>query len=630
MRRLMMVSGVFLLLVALQVASVRAADELDLRRGVPSDVYLVILAKHNPERDFQRKYYEEVWNTIQETQILEKALKIITSRMEEDQLEQANSVIEELREAVKPIDMQALADCKEMVYAQQMQMTSLGPQAPSIPVADHLVLLRLTPEAVQSTADGITNFFKLAEKHTGGELSVETTKVGDATVTALVMPPQSPFQPAIATMGEVLMFGSTKAFLEKSIGMLTGQQGESKFDDPRLAAALQKLPAPEDSLVFYDGKSQFETLQKIAPMIAEMGGGDENVERVAKIIDMIMKDVSILDYDVTVEYTEGNLNRTASYGKLLPGTEDSTLRKMLSSAEPFEKWQSWVPSGALSYSLGTGVYLHPLYERIMTVLDEDVEEAEDALEQFEQIQEQFDVHLDRDILQSFTGKYASVSMPSNMGNADSVTALQCTNGDRIKELIHRGIEALKQIPAIQSQQLKLVPSKELKGFEELSAITLTALGVRPVIGFQDGWMYIGSSAKAVQKVLKTQAGEGETIEQSEAFTRLDIEVEGAVESIKYTNTAESTRALAAGLNQAGLMAPMFMAMAGANSEDESLKPVQEVIALLPDLSRIVAKFDFLEATITVVQDGDEPDSYTKRSVTVVRPAEEEEKESANK
>ena len=42
---------------------------MDVRRGVPDDVYLVVYGKHNPERDYQRKYYEEVWKTVQETQI---------------------------------------------------------------------------------------------------------------------------------------------------------------------------------------------------------------------------------------------------------------------------------------------------------------------------------------------------------------------------------------------------------------------------------------------------------------------------------------------------------------------------------------------------------------------------------
>ena len=51
--------------------------------------------------------------------------------------------------------------------------------------------------------------------------------------------------------------------------------------------------------------------------------------------------------------------------------------------------------------------------------------------------------------------------------------------------------------------------------------------------------------------------------------------------------------------------------------------VKEAVALLPDVAKIIAKFDFLQAKVTVTQDGQDADSYTSRSVTVVQPADED-------
>ncbi len=623
MKRAFVIPSVFLLLAVQSVAAVNAAEPLDLRRGVPEDVYLVVQSMHNPERDYQKKYYEEICKTIQDTKIIERALKIATSRMQEDQLAQANSVIDELREAAKPIDIEALSNCKEMIYAQQMVMWQAGQGAPSMPSSQHLALVRVTPEVAASTVEGVKNLFAIAEKYTNGELSIEESKVGDASLVTLVLPPQQPMQLTVGQIDDIFFFCTSKELLEKSLNMLTSTQGKSKFDDPRLVAALEKLPKAEDGLVFYDGRSQFATLSKIGPSLAQLGGGDPNIERVVKLLDMFMKDLSVFDYEVTVEYTEGNLNRSATLGKLMPGTEDSTLRKMLSSGEPFEKWQSWVPAGALSYSMGTGVNLHTLYERVMGVLKEDVPEAADGLAQFDQVQQQLDLFLDRDILQAFSGEYASVSVVSESGKRESVTALRCHKPDRIKELLHRGVDALNQIKQVQAQQLKLVESKDLDGFENVSATLLPFLGLSPVIGFQDGWMYLGQSADAVKKVLETKAGNGETIDNTEAFKRLAIDVEGPVQSIKYANTAEDLRAVADALGKVGFAFQMIVGMSGANADDKSLEPLKEALALLPDVARIVRKFDFLQAKITVVQDGDDADTYTKRSVVVVRPAEED-------
>ena len=612
--RKVIVAPCILLLVVAQYAVAAGQETLDLRRGVSNDVFLVVHAKHNPERDYQRKYYEEVWNTVQETQIIDRVLKIITSRLEEGQIEQAKGVMDELREATEPIKLEALLNCQEMVYAQLMQTTPL-------PTSQHLLIVRLTPDAAAATAEGIKNLFSLAEKYTNGDLEVSETKIGDAEVCGLGLPSQSPMQPAAAHLKDVFFFSTSQALLEDSIKMMTGGEGKSKFDDPRLATALSHLPEPEDSLVFYDGRTQFKAMRGLGQFLTQMGGGDENVERAVKFIDMVFDDVAIFDYEVTVEYTEGNLNRSASYGKLLPNTDDSTLRKMLSDGQPFEPWHAWVPAGALSYSMGTGVNLHPAYERIMAVLKEDVPEAAEGLEQFDNIQQALDVYLDRDILQAFSGEHVSVTMASQTGRPDSVLALRCSKPDRIKELIHRGIEELQKLKPVQAQQLKLVESQTLEGFEELSALTLMAFQVKPVIGFQDGWMYIGSSTAAVQKILDAKAGKGETIETTDAFKKLKLEVDGPVDSISYTNSAESTRNFAKMLNQIGTMAPMIMAMAGAQADAESLKPVQEMLALLPDVAKIVGKFDFLEANVTVIQTGDEPDSWMKRAVTVVRPAE---------
>jgi hypothetical protein len=244
------------------------------------------------------------------------------------------------------------------------------------------------------------------------------------------------------------------------------------------------------------------------------------------------------------------------------------------------------------------------------------------LERFEQLQAEHDVYLDRDILQAFSGESVSVSLPSGrlsmLGGQDSVTALRCQKPERIRELVQRLFQFLGQIPLMKAQQLKLTRSEQLEGFDEVSATLFGALGVRPVIGFRDGWMFVGSNAKAVQTVLDTKAGQGETIAETEAFKRFGLEIDGPVDAIQYTDLAAQTRSVAQFLNQAGVIAPIIIGMAGAKADREELKPVQEILGLLPSAGKIVEKFDFLEASVSVIQAGDEPLSWTKRTVTQVR------------
>jgi hypothetical protein len=272
--------------------------------------------------------------------------------------------------------------------------------------------------------------------------------------------------------------------------------------------------------------------------------------------------------------------------------------------------------------MSSGIYLHPLYEWVIDFLPEAIPDSKPMLDQFEKIQADVGVHVDRDILQSFTGEVASVSfppaVPSLMGGGDSVLYLKCAKPERIQELLHMGFELLQQNPGLQAQQIKLNKVENLEGFEELSAMSLAMFGAKPVIGFRDGWMVIGSSANAVQKSLDTKAGKGKTFAESDTFKKFNLDASGTVSAISYTNTAQGIREAAQAINMVGTMAPNFLAMAGQGQDNPDLKIVQDLLGLLPSVAQIVAKFDFLESTMSVTKAGDAPNSYISHSVTLVR------------
>ncbi len=151
--------GPWLAIALLTVTGFRAvADDpprdLDLRRAVPDDAFMAVYGKHNPERDYQRDYYRQVWQTVQETQIIERAVKIATKRMSADDLEKARGVMDQLKEAAAPIDLEAIFNCEEAVYGQQFQL----------PTAQHVAAFRLSSEAAAGLEQGLTNLFRKAEQ----------------------------------------------------------------------------------------------------------------------------------------------------------------------------------------------------------------------------------------------------------------------------------------------------------------------------------------------------------------------------------------------------------------------------------------------------------------------------------
>ena len=616
------ISGMFsvaVLCCAPWLAAAEAAVETDLRRCVPVEAHLAIYGKHNPERDYQTAYMEEIFQTMRDEKLVERFLEIITSRMPEQKLNDVKGVYEEIREALSPADWDALVDCQRVVYAQQMQL----------PVNHHLVVMQLPSDGADKLEASIKNLFALIEKKSEGKLSVSSQTQGEANITVLNLPEGVPMRPVVARMDDVLLFSTSEEITRKSLDRLQGESGPSKFDDPRLSEALAQLPEPEDAIIFFDGEQLFTQLRGLGEFVRHEsrrhGEVNENAERVAGLMELLIDELAVSDYEISVEYTEGNQNRAETVGKLSAGAEDKLLGMMLMGGEPFDQWQSWIPADAVAYSLSSGVRVHPCYERLTELLREKIPESQAGFDQFEKAQEKFGVHLDRDILQSFSGECVSITLPS-VGAAkpdghESVTALRCGNPERIGELLHRLVDALNTIPAVQAQQLRLEPCNDLPEFERLDALVFAMFGIQPVIGFHDGWMILGSSQGAVERVLDARAGRSATIDASEAFQRFGLEIDGPVQSLSYADLAENTRHAAQAIRQIGMIAPAILGMVGAKGNPEDLKPVQELLGLLPSLANVVEKFDFLEARLAVDQPGDSPDTYVRRSVTLVRPPE---------
>ncbi len=357
-------------------------------------------------------------------------------------------------------------------------------------------------------------------------------------------------------------------------------------------------------------------------MIRRQAPNDPKALRIADVIERAIDQAAILDYQVTVEYTENGQIRRAELGKLTDGYQETVLGRAVSRGQPFEDWQRWIPEDATAFSLCTGVSLHELYDGVAKFVREQFPESEEGFAKFAEAQEKIGVNLDRDVLQSFSGETVSVTVPIAGANGTSqqasIVALKCQNPDKIRELLGRAVEGLNKIPAVQAQQLKLADCQEPAGFQELQAAFFPVIGVKPVIGFSEGWMIVSCSPAAVEKVLAVRAGKAPSIDGGESFARLGLDATGPTLGASYRDINAGVRQLADGIDKLGVMAPMFVGMIGANAKPEDLKTAQDAVALLPSIAKVVRKMDFFEHKLSVTREGPLPNSYLRESVIEVR------------
>ena len=592
-----------------------SAVALDLRRATPAAAHLVIHARHNPERDYQSAYWAEVCQTIEDEQILNRIMKIITSRMTEDKLNEANAVIDQLDEAVESASMDALAEAQEVVYAQVMQL----------PMNHHVVLIRMTSEQAAGYEEAANNLLDLVEKWSEGEVAKVQKKVGDAASVSFALPPEVPMRPGFLRVDDVVIFTTNLDLAHECADMLAGNGEPSKFEDPRIAEAMANLPEAEDALIFFDGLAMWDALGEMPDFLRQQGANSDNredIERISGVIERILNEVAFLDYEATVEFTDGLQNRTASYGKITADAEEKVLYQALASGQPFEDWYDWVPADATNYSLHAGVNLHLIYEWVINFVRDEFPESHAHLAKWEEIQRELDFHVDEDLLQAFSGGSVSITVPVAGPDGamipQGVTAMRCDNPERIAELIDRGMAQLTALPPVQAQGIRVVDSQDLEGFKEIQANMLPMLGVRPVFGFDGNWMIVSGSPEAVARLQATRRGEVDSIETSENFQRFDLDSSGPVHSVSYSNIAASVNETADAIEQLGGLAPMILGMAGAQADPEDLAPINEALAILPSIAKVVRKFDFMEDRLSITRAGELEGTYRTEAVMFIR------------
>lgn len=586
----------------------------DLREAVPTDMFLAVHGQHNPERDYQNEHYKEVWKAVEQSRIIERVTQIIQSRMSGDDVEQMLAVRDRLKEALSPIKLEELAKLQEVVYAQKMEG----------PFTQNVLIMRFPDGTAASLVEGIGNLMAMADD-AAAELRVEETTVESARLKSLILPPGVPMAPTVGVRDDLFIYSSNPEIAGRSLKLLDNPSEESKFDDPRVQAALSHLPQAEDALVFFDGRLLNQQLDGLVTFIRGAAAGNDEGTRFVSLLESFLDEIQIVDHEITVEYTDGYRNLAAAYGQFTADYLDRTAGKMVGHQQSFTNWQRYVPADAAGFSLSSGASLHPLYEWVTTKIPELFPESEEVFAELDEVQERYDVYLDKDILQGFGGETVSVTLPGPMTpfgpSAKSVMMLRCEKPDRIMELINRGLAELTSNPQVQRQGVSVSPSPSIDGFQQITAGFFMMMGgMTPTFGMKDGWLVAGSHPDAIQKVLLTRGGESETFADTDRFSQFGVDVPDEVSAISYSNIGQSIRQISTGMQQAGAMLPMILSMAGGNQQSaQELEPLKDVLSLLPTVGRIIGKFDFIDSRLSVTHAGPQENSWVRHSVTTIRP-----------
>jgi len=607
---------VLALLVLLAPVAV-AGDGTRVAKGVPDDVFLFVNWMDNPERDYLDKYWEEVWVAFEESGVLGDIKNFFLEVLPPNEREKIEASMTKALDLVGGVDWKGMFE-KDGTYAMTM-----GPMGPY-----HLLVLEVDPEKVEGIVAGLV---KLLQEMAGLSEAVSyssTAQEGGATIHVLSLPGGIPYAITLGVLGDRIVLSSSRDLARRSLELLGADSSEgSILSLPKFREARGKLPRAEDEIVFFHMGRMMDGMRAMFRNIPQESG-DEQAKAWLGMLDGILHDVDMMEYSVSVQYTEGYRNLEATYTKFRDDADTRPIWDVFGHQKPFREFQRFVPEKATSFSLSPGADVGALYRYLLGLFTR-IPGSQEMLAKWDGLQRDvlgFKVY--DDVLAKIGGETVSVSFPAAnptpFGSDSSVTMVRLKETQALADFVEGWLKKIVEIVNSKGIPVTLKPTEVVEGGRFHTMQSAMMPFVQPVIGFEGDYLVLATDADAVRSVLAVAGDPDGTILRNSRFTSVGLLPYSEVASIKYTNLEKQYRGMAEALGGIGMMMTMMGGMISAQMppdapNKEIMKIVTKLAEILPKLAPVVAKIDFYQDSVSFTYFDREGKASIGRSATTIRP-----------
>ncbi len=606
-----------LLLVALCATAAEPAraqtdfSKFPLIKAVPADAFIVVAAKANPERKFLDDYWADVHAAFMESGVLNDLWEMLTDSVSEEKLDAIEELKERFSKLCEKVQWSELFS-KEMIYAGRF----IVPIAHGSPY-EGLVMGRMDGEKAAANYAALkgllAEFVKLVETDYGeGVLTLTETNEDGVKMATLAHRDLAGLVLSIANDKDViaLSFGGP-TLLNESMMLLQGSaKKKGMLQASRFKKAFAELPPAEDSLVFFDPSMLFTRLGGMIKMMAgakeaksdqesdenEPSEEKENGKAAVAAISKLLEDVSLFDCIATVEYTEGHRVFTDSLANLKVDAKNKPLYPILAGGKHSEEFSKFIPKEAHTFSVSSGISFKALYGYIRTFIESHVPGGKDGFVEFDRLQkEDWEIDLENNLIDVLEGPWVSFST-----DHEWLFMLKVSNEKKISKVVNDLFK--KANDAMGEQNALILTPVEVSGdrkFTQISHPMMMMMGGLnpPVWGCADGYLIVGSSAKAVDLCLKTAEGKHPNITKNRRWAEEAMRPKsGDVDAISFTDEAnfagelqQAIGGMSMGLGMAGMM--------GMQNAPPQIRSIfQTIPGILAKLGPVAGKLDFYQSS----------------------------------
>ncbi len=253
-----------------------------LTKYVPSDVFLCIYGKTNPERQFIEDYWQEVCDAFEATGITNDLMALVSGFLSDGQSAEVERLKEKITQLIDDVDWHAMAG-KEVLFAERLPKPNISGSSINMGPPDLVWMFRGDASSAKKNFQGLSAIFRTAADEINSAVGntvvavIEPEGFGDHIVTlapASMPLDQAPASLSLALRNDMIIMTLGTDILKETLDFMQGRNAaKSLANCPRYKMALQGLPEAEDSVTFFDMQTMLKPIQQLVTAgMASMGG----------------------------------------------------------------------------------------------------------------------------------------------------------------------------------------------------------------------------------------------------------------------------------------------------------------------------------------------------------------------
>lgn len=603
MKRLggLLISSVLVLSVLAPAPCATAAgiDDFKLLRAIPADTMIAVHSRDHAGRAFVQEQFKRVWAAI-EAQHFDRDIKRLLGGLMQDEgtsAEDFNQQWQQMSDLAAGVNWSTLAK-REFAFGMKL----VAPMPPE------LVFLMMPPEGdVAKDFDGLAAIMKhLAGMAPPDALTHTTQGEGDAVIHKLAWAGGPPVSLTLARQKDVILVGFGSAMIEQSLALLRGESEPSGAlpATERFKAALKQLPPPADGLFFVDVAKLMAQLRQFAGMLEQLvpsepttqpAEGAAEPKSPAAFAGPLVDQFDLWDYAAGVSTTDGMKTTSDEIVALKDDAKSRPLFKAVYGNPPLRDPLKYIPKEAGGVSLSNGLDFAALYKAITDFVTKEVPEGQQFLAMWEQQQQELKFNVEQDLLSWVGGGYATFSAARRSNySPEWVFMLDVRDEAKARKLIDDLAARMAELPEGQGGTIDDAKIEGAEGFKLLVLPPMAAMLIgQPVIGVQDGRLFIGNGPNIVALALDVGAGKAENFSKSEKFQKEGLPLGDKTTSYQFKDLSKLGDELGQAFQMTGML-QMFM-------PPESMKDpaMMTLLSTLTKLGKVLKTLDFYKSSCEV-------------------------------